>query len=91
MKVQYKGPSHFRVLDASDMKKFGVDGFKKTSFARRTDVEVPDEVGKVLVETLGEFVEVKDDDKTKASADDATVTPTAGKKSGGDAPAASKA
>lgn len=67
MKVQYNGPSDFQEFDAADLKKSGVEGFRKTSFAKGVPVEVDDEVGAVLVskddEIFGDFnfEEVTDD------------------------------
>lgn len=47
--VKYTGRDDFRVLAADDLKKAGVEGFKQTSFARNTPVEVTDEVAAALV------------------------------------------
>lgn len=64
VKVKYNGPSHFRVLDAADLKKVGVEGFKKTSFPRGEEVEVDEAVAKGLDELVpGEFSVVKDEPK----------------------------
>lgn len=50
MFVKYKGRSDVRELAAEDLRKAGVEGFRKTSFLRNESTEVPDEVGRALIE-----------------------------------------
>ena len=54
-RAKYLGPSHFRILDAEDLKKAGVEGFRKTSFPKRVEVEVDEKVAAALVGQPGLF------------------------------------
>lgn len=47
-RAKFMGPSHFRILDAEDLKKAGVEGFRKTSFPKRVEVEVDEKVASAL-------------------------------------------
>lgn len=70
-KVKYTGPSDVRELNAADLKKVGVDDFKKTQFPRGEAVEVSDAAAKHLLEHDlfgGEFAEAKDEDQASAPA-----------------------
>ena len=61
-KVKFVGKGiDIRVLDAEDLKKAGVEGFKKREFRHGEVVDVPDAVAKVLVENelYGDFEEVE--------------------------------
>jgi len=81
MEIKYTDSSDARVLDADDLKKAGVEGFRKTMFQRGESVEVDDAVGDALLaapEIFGKFERVErdapsDDEAkaTKASAKDA--------------------
>jgi len=87
----YTGPSHFRQLGAADLEKFGVEGFKQTTWARGVEAQVDDVVGAALTEHLSdEFVEVADDLPTtkqeKTARKEAATTP-ATDAHGGNAPA----
>lgn len=66
MDIRYEGTSNFRVLDAADMKQYGIEDFKKTTFARGEVVEASDEHAEVLLhheDFAGEFVEHKEEDE----------------------------
>jgi len=59
MQIKYLGPSHFRELGPEDLTKFGVDGFKKTTWARDEPTEIDAKTGKALLDNLpDEFAEV---------------------------------
>lgn len=63
-KVQYNGRADLRVLDAEDLKRHGVEGFKKTPFARGKSVQVTDEVAALFLdkpEVFGSFSLVDDE------------------------------
>lgn len=65
--IKYVHGSNFRELDAADLKKAGVDGFKKTTFAKDEPVEVEDNVAAALVDNESglfddEFEYVEDDE-----------------------------
>lgn len=71
MYVQYVGFADVREITASDLKKLGVEGGKKQSFAKGEPVEVSDEVGQALLEKSafeGEFQEVADPEEARAQA-----------------------
>jgi hypothetical protein len=55
MRVKYTGTSDVQEFDASDLKKAGVEGFRKTSFPQGVAVEVSDEVGELLTSKEGLF------------------------------------
>lgn len=62
MYVEYRGRAHSRELGAEDFAKAGItDYFRDIVFLRNEKVEVPDELGKALVENsiFGLFVEVQ--------------------------------
>lgn len=68
MKIKYVGPSHFRELGAEDLKKFGVEGFKKTTWTRDEPTDIEPKAGKALLENLpDEFAEVPEDKSTSAA------------------------
>lgn len=70
MKLRYKGTSDVRVLEAKDLDKLGVEGFRKTTFNRGETVEVPDEAAEQLLDHewfTGEFEEVTDDEDSAGS------------------------
>lgn len=48
--VKFTGRDDSRTLSANDLKKAGVEGFTKTTFARGEAVEVEREVAQALVE-----------------------------------------
>lgn len=62
--IKYTGTSHFRELLAADFKRLGVEGQKKTVWARGEVLEVPDEVAEVLIDSLGDEFDLVDDDET---------------------------
>lgn len=68
--IHYTGPSDSYSLDAGDLKKADVEGFKKTVFPINTPVEVSDEAAEALVgnksELFGQFAESSDEDLKKA-------------------------
>jgi hypothetical protein len=79
-KVVYNGFADFRELEAADLKKADVSGFKKTSFAKGVPVEVSDEVAKALTENslFSGFKTVSDDTELDIDlVDDTTPTSTA--------------
>ena len=47
--VIYRGKADIRVLSANDLKRVGVEGFRKTEFHNGEPIEVSSEVAKVLV------------------------------------------
>lgn len=49
MRVVYQGTADFKELNAADLQKAGIDGFKKTVFQPGVAVEVDDAVGELLV------------------------------------------
>lgn len=55
--VKYTGPSDVREFNAEDMKKAGVEGFRKTGFPKGVSVAVEDEVADVLTSAEGFFSE----------------------------------
>lgn len=78
-KVVYNGFADFRVLEAADLKKVDVTGFKKTQFAKGVPVEVGDDVAKALTENsiFGSFKVVSDDTELDIDlVDDTTPTNT---------------
>ena len=84
MEIKYSDRSDARVLDADDLKRVGVEGFRKTMFPRGEAVEVDDAVGEMLLEAheiFGKFERVERDASsdeakaTKASAKDADAAP----------------
>lgn len=56
-RIKYVGTSDFRELAAEDLAKAGVEGFRKTSFARGEYVEVSEEVATALIEETDLFDE----------------------------------
>lgn len=54
-KVQFNGRADTRVLSADDLKRHGVEGFKKTSFPKGVPTEVSDEVANTLLEKPNVF------------------------------------
>jgi hypothetical protein len=48
--IAYTGRADIRVLNAEDLKRLGVEGFRKTEFKRNQEVEVDAEVAKALTE-----------------------------------------
>lgn len=85
MEIKYSDRSDARVLDADDLKRVGVEGFRKTMFPRGEAVEVDDAVGEMLLESpeiFGKFERVERDAPStdeakaaKASAKDADAAP----------------
>lgn len=64
-KVKFVGRDDLRILDAADLKKAEVEGFRKTEFARFEAVEVSDEVAEALLdesEFFGKFELVEEDE-----------------------------
>lgn len=53
--IVYKGPFDVRVLDADDLKKAGVEGFRKTYFEAGKVTEVSEEAFTALTENSGLF------------------------------------
>lgn len=72
MHVKYTGTADFRELGSADFKKFGVEGGRKTTFARNEPTEVDDSLWPAL-EKIGEFEQVQQDEapaETPASTDE---------------------
>lgn len=74
-RVKYVGQAHTRELSAADFKTLGVEGEKKTVFARKEPVEVSDEVLKVLTDKMPkEFIDAGEieplDDNSKKAAEE---------------------
>lgn len=75
--VQYTGRDDLRILDASDLKKAGVEGFSKTSFARGQAVEVEKEVADALTAADSElFSDFKIVERDAPEAEKATNKPS---------------
>lgn len=53
--IKYTGTSDAQTFDAEDMKKEGVEGFKKTTFRKGEPVEVDDAVAEQLLGKEGIF------------------------------------
>lgn len=55
--IVYKGDADVRELASDDLKKAGVEGFKKTAFAKGVPTEVADDVATALIENdiFGDF------------------------------------
>lgn len=76
-KVVYNGFADIRELDASDLKKVNVTGFKKTAFRKGEPVEVTDEVAKVLhEESIFDGFSIANDDTELDLVDDTTPVNT---------------
>lgn len=78
-RIKYTGRADVRVLDADDLKKADVEGFRKTSFARGEAVEVDDAVATLLTDSesfdvFGKFEAVSEDEP----AEDTGAKPTKG-------------
>lgn len=63
-KIAYTGSSDFNILGADDLKKAGVEGFSKTTFAKGETKEVEDGVASALIadpDLFGKFSLVEDE------------------------------
>lgn len=71
--IKYIGTAHYRVLDNEDLKKFGVKGFRSTTWGRGEALEVTEQVAEALLDNLddefelAEEVEPGDDDPNKVN------------------------
>lgn len=59
--LKYTGTAHYRILDSADLKKFGVKGFRKTTWAMGEALEVDDSVAEALIDNLGDEFDLVDE------------------------------
>lgn len=86
MKIKYTGPDDLRILDAKDLAKADVEGFRKTEFPKGEVVEIDDAAAEGILRTpevYGNFETVTEDSesdakatKSKAKADSGESTST---------------
>lgn len=79
--IKFKGSGHtdVRTLDAADLQKAGVEGFRKTDFHRGEAVEVSDGVAKAILENADLFddfeaVEAKQEAKAETTEEGKAAT-----------------
>lgn len=93
--VIYRGRADVRELAAEDLKKAGVEGFKKTRFPRNTPVEVSDEVAAALTnpdyKLFGNFELYEEPQTTPATEPTTEATPAQAPLNEGQDPANSNA
>lgn len=76
-KIVLRGHVDVRVLDAKDLEKAGVEGFKKTPFLLDVPREVEDDVAEALLGDagmFGKFEEVKPEEAQSALFDETIVS-----------------
>lgn len=72
MKIKYNGPDDARILDASDLAKADVEGFRKTRFDKGEVVEIDDAAAEGILRTpevYGDFEEVTEQQAEEAEAE----------------------
>lgn len=75
--IKYVGRSDARVLDAADLAKGDVEGFRKTVFQRNVPTEVSEEAAEAILrvpEIYGEFTIVTEETEAKGKAKTETAT-----------------